>query len=341
MQATNAGLANGIRATTVGARSGITIENRGDIDRVASTGNLTFGILAFTLGADSPISITHRGNIAVSSDTSDAYGLYGFSLGAGSPVRIDSGGGRIEVSSGGGDALGIFARTNGPNSSIAIVNSADIGATSATEEAWGIRAEIRGSATGTTSIRNTGDITATARRDATGLSIVHSASDLSLLIDNSGDVRASSADERAFGLYARVRGGTNSPITVINRGDVLASSESGTSYGVFVQNLADGSPAKIVNSGAARGEGPEGFGIFVSTFGLGSSVMIENAGRASGSLTGIYSYSYLDGNHQTKIINTGDICRRQRLGHKRGGRGQDQDLQCRQDHGLCGHDRSE
>jgi len=172
LQATNAGLANGIRATTVGARSGITIESRGDIGGV--TGSRAYGILAFTLGNDSPISITHRGDIAVSSGASDGYGISAQSLGAGSPLMIDSGGGRIEVSSGGGDALGVYARTFGPDSNIAIVNSADIGATSATEEAWGIRAQIRTSATGTTSIRNTGDITATARRDATGLSIVHS-----------------------------------------------------------------------------------------------------------------------------------------------------------------------
>ena len=282
LQADNAGFAFGIRTTTVGARSDITIENRGDINQVTGSSNAG-GILAFTLGDDSPISITHSGDIDVSSLASNAYGISAESVGADSPVSIESDG-RIEVSSGGGYAFGIRARTSALDSHVTIVNSGDILATAGKGNAFGIFAQ-----TSTSSIRieNSGSLTPTSSGLAVGIFTQTKGKNSPISVDNFGDIDVTSSNLiYAMGIFAENYG--DGKVSINNSGKISASAGV-RAIGIFAET-AQGD-AVVVNSGdiSVNSNTDIAVGILAQSYGSGGDVSIENSGNISIGRSGTYS----------------------------------------------------
>jgi Autotransporter beta-domain/Autochaperone Domain Type 1 len=293
LQATNAGLANGIRTTTVGERSDITIENRGDIGVVAEGAN-AHGIFAFTLETDSPIEITHRGDVTVSSDTSEAYGVYAYSVGSYSPLSITIDSGHFAVRSDDGDARGILARTGGTGSDVELVNHADIRVTSSSGIAAGISVQTYDTYS-PVSITNSGDITAKGVTRASGIHVATTAPSNPTSIVNSGNITAT-ANNYAYGVFASGTG-YYSGITVVNRGNITVKAQQ--SYGIAVRPAYG--DVVVRNSGNITAQGNIGGGIRAeANYG---SLYVSNSGDIVGSTIGILATA----EYGVTVVNRGSV----------------------------------
>jgi outer membrane autotransporter protein len=290
----------GFNVQTIGANSGITIVNTGDIDSqngaidiytggdnsdisVETSGNLySYGgpvIEIGTSGMDSDVLLTNRGPITTS-DNAGA-GIYVDTNQVLSSIRIANYG-AIDVY-----ATGIRAKTYYDDSTIDIFNYASI--TSAIR--YGIQAETDGERSGIFLI-NTGAIHA---EDDIGIVLQTNALDSRIQIFNYGDITYSLGP----GIRALTYGGT-SPVGILNTGDITTG-EAGDSHGMWAQTnepdseigiinggdihtvfagsngirtltQGDNSPIGIINGGNIRTEGNESFAIYAHTGGVAGGV---------------------------------------------------------------------
>ena len=188
----------------------------GDITATAGNGG-AFGMYS---GGDINVGEDYNGNVTVSAGSENAYGLY-----ASNDISI------------GGALSGDFTVTGGSDNSSAVYARGDItisggisgklSATASGDDASGLNA-YGGSLTITIEKGITGDILATASRDAYGISMAGINPTLSVAGGILGDITANASDRDAYGIYV-YKG--NTTINDGIDGDITAV--AGTSYNAY------------------------------------------------------------------------------------------------------------
>jgi len=307
------GDAYGIRAESEGDDSSITVTNSGNIAASSKSGN-AYGIYANSDGDNSSINVTNSGDITASSKggADFARGIYALSRANNNSVTVINSGDITATSQRGRLAVGIGAYGRRDNSSVTIINSGDIWATSTMASSGLVRARgIYAGSDGRFSsltVINSGHITASSEDGrAYGILADSDNDNSSITVTNSGDITASSKNRDASGIYAGSEE-ENSSITVTNSGHITASSKNGKAYGIYTYSDRDKSPISIANSGSARGlgTGTNGIGIVATSRGANSTNVIRNSGSAYGSYIGIAANS-TGPNSKNLIYNSGDI----------------------------------
>ncbi|MEM8575041.1 MAG: autotransporter domain-containing protein [Pseudomonadota bacterium] len=292
-----------------------------------------------------PVSIDNTGDLTVlTSGPGDAHGIsVDVDDAINNDVTIHNTGNITLTTTGaGGKVYGIYADVNdAPNSPVTIRNSGDITAIASgggNNTVYGIYAEVgRDSDNSPITIDNTGDLTViSSNRDAYGIYAKNiESNDSEITVRNSGDIVASAGGEygSAYGIYAKaVFEAQNSPISIYNTGDIsVTASGSGNNnvYGIFADTSSDGpdSPVVIHNTGNITGlaDGPRGdaYGILVESSAANSSVVIHNKGdiavESVATDPGIFSFgissrSY-DTNSPVAIENSGSVYAKGRSDH--------------------------
>jgi len=278
--------AEGIDIYTRGARSNVTVDNRGAL--TVDGGQDANGIEADTFGNDSYVRVTNSGPIDVLANG----GATGIKSNSATSQHIDSSG-DITATSTTGIAFGISA---GSVDAQHINSRGDIAVTSIQSFAQGISA-----ASDTTQrIHSSGDITATSiGSNASG--IAATAFGESQDIGSSGAITATSNGGNAFGIAASSLGRQS----VTNSGDIAATSNSGAASGL---SLASIERQSVKNSGdihAITNGAGFAFGISVDTT---SSQSIHTSGNVTAISRNGDAFGILAVGVDTQTIhNSGDI----------------------------------
>ncbi|MGV1013438.1 MAG: autotransporter domain-containing protein [Methyloceanibacter sp.] len=208
-------------------------------------------------------------------------------------------------------ALAILTRTNNDYSSISIINSNTLVATSLQFGAYGIYSDTNGDQS-LTSIVNSGDIIVTGMGDIRGIDANSAGLFSPIGIVNGGKIEVTSTDG-VRGIFADAR---LSLISIVNSGDVEAST-AGAAFGIDARTLYNDSRIIIDNGGdftitagqtAAGIRASTGDGVFL---GISSPISIVNSGTLNvrSSLAQAFGIDAQtdDASSPIAIVNSGDM----------------------------------
>ena len=240
----------------LGGNAPTTIAVDGDL---AGAGIAGYGALGITSSAD--VSVDNASGFY-------AIGLYAVS--SDGPATIGNQG-DVTVNAG-GYAVAIYAAGTE-------VDVSNDGALEANGYYWA--AGIETQATGTSTVSNTGDITATASAYNTSYGIygaatgIESVGGTGSVVENSGAITANGTFAKGIYAYAAGTGG----IGIANTGDITAQSDTGYAWGIQAVTTVDGADVSVDNGAAIIANGLNAAtGIEVTANGLGSGASVTNSG---------------------------------------------------------------
>ncbi len=285
---TTTGAATGIFAQAIDDYGVITIDVSGDVTASTTGGGNAIGIRAYSYAGD--VFVTSSGDITASNVNGAAIGIltgrFGYST-------VDNSG-NITTETTTGNSIGIQVDSfYGAN----ITNSGDLIDSTTNGSARGIQALT----TFDVAVYNSGDITASSYTGGSAQGIRAKSTNGYALIDNSGDISATSTNSNAIALLATAY----YDVDIINTGDLSAVSDANV-YGIYAN--ARFGDTYVYSSGdiTANATNLTGSGIYAAA---GGSSFIVNAGDISAS--SVYANSYgayalaLFGS--AAIFNSGDI----------------------------------